>query len=174
MNIIIRKADEKDAGLIAAISRETFYDTFAADNSAADMELFMEKQFSIPKLEAEVFDEENKFFLAYDGDTPVGYFKLKHAPHLDLPESPYTVELSRFYARKNSIGKGVGKTMMQFALNAAREMNGKVVWLGVWEHNTRAIKFYESFRFQKFSTQCFILGNDVQHDWLMKREVSSQ
>lgn len=174
MNITIRKADEKDAGLIAAISRETFFDTFAADNSAADMEMFMEEQFSISKLEAEVYDEENKFFLAYDGELPVGYFKLKHDSHADLPPSLPAIELSRFYARKNSIGKGVGKAMMQFALKMAAAMNGKIVWLGVFEKNTRAIKFYESFGFRKFSTQKFILGNDIQNDWVMKREVSGE
>ncbi len=167
MNISIRKAGVEDAGLIASISRETFYDTFAADNTAEDMHLFMEQQFQVNKLEAEVFNPENMFFLAYEADTPVGYFKLKISHHPDLNINGNAIELSRFYARKNSIGKGVGKAMMQHAISTAKAFNKTILWLGVWEHNTRAIKFYESFGFRKFSTQQFTLGNDLQQDWVM-------
>jgi diamine N-acetyltransferase len=170
----IRRATEQDAALIAEISRETFYDSFAAQNTAEDMALFMEQQFATELLIKEVADKANIFFLTFSGDTPAGYSKLKPGTHPDLTDSVTALEICRFYARKPFIGKGVGKAMMQYAIQYAEENRYHAVWLGVWEHNKRAIDFYQSFGFRKFSEHDFVLGNDVQRDWLMRKEVNGE
>jgi ribosomal protein S18 acetylase RimI-like enzyme len=46
-----------------------------------------------------------------------------------------------------------------------------LVWLGVWEFNPRAIKFYTRYGFKKVGVHPFVLGNDVQNDWLMAKIV---
>lgn len=173
-NILIRKATVQDAALIAAISRETFYDSFAAQNTPEDMELFMAQQFSEQILMQELFDPAHIFFLAYIDEEIVGYTKLKPGAHHELDPTAAAIEMCRFYARKNSIGKGIGKAMMQYALQYAAATQYKIVWLGVWEHNTRAIDFYQRFGFEKFSAHDFILGKDVQKDWLMRKIVSCE
>lgn len=169
--IRIRLANETDAALIASLSRETFYDTFAEHNTPEDMELFMEQQFSTPELMKEVADSSNLFFLAFHEEEPTGYIKLKPGGHTDLSDTDKAIEISRLYARKSMIGKGVGKAMMMYAVQYASINHYKTIWLGVWEHNKRAIGFYHSFGFQKFSEHDFILGKDVQRDWLMRRET---
>ena len=166
--IVIRIATEDDAALIAEISRETFYDSFAEQNTQEDMAIFMEKQFSTTLLVQELFDPANKFFLAYYEEELAGYMKLKPGSyHDDLNAMGKAIEISRFYARKHTIGKGIGKAMMQYALKYAKDADNKAIWLGVWEHNKRAIDFYKAFGFQKFSEHNFLLGKDVQRDWLM-------
>ena len=45
-NISIRLATAKDAELVADLSRQTFYETFASQNTTSDMEKFMNEQFS--------------------------------------------------------------------------------------------------------------------------------
>jgi ribosomal protein S18 acetylase RimI-like enzyme len=45
------------------------------------------------------------------------------------------------------------------------------IWLGVWEHNHQAIKFYTTWGFEKFGDHLFLLGDDPQTDWLMKKEL---
>jgi ribosomal protein S18 acetylase RimI-like enzyme len=172
--IKIRRAIEEDAALIADISRETFYDSFAEQNTAEDMELFMEQQFSTSLLMDELFDTSNLFFLVFCEEEPAGYIKLKPGTHADLDDANHAIEICRFYARKHLIGKGIGKAMMLHAVQYARTAAYKTIWLGVWEHNQRAIDFYKSFGFQKFSEHDFVLGKDVQRDWLMMRKVSSQ
>lgn len=167
--INIRRATEKDASLIAEISRETFYDSFAEQNTPEDMELFMEQQFSASRLIEELYDASNIFFLAYSEEEPVGYIKMKQGAHADLTDVSQAIEICRFYARKHLIGKGIGRAMMLYAIQYAQTADYKTIWLGVWEHNKRAIDFYRSFGFQKFSEHDFVLGTDVQRDWLMKR-----
>jgi ribosomal protein S18 acetylase RimI-like enzyme len=54
----------------------------------------------------------------------------------------------------------------------ARRDGHDEVWLAVWEHNARAIRFYEKHGFTQVGEQPFTLGRDVQTDWLMSRSVT--
>lgn len=170
--IHLKTATPADATLIAGISRETFVDTFAAFNTKEDMDKFLAEQFSKEKLIAEVHDPANLFLIAYNDLQPAGYMFLKDEMHPHIPNEN-AVEISRLYVRSAFIGKGVGKMLMQAAVSHALAENKTFIWLGVWEHNKRAIGFYESFGFEKFSEHDFILGNDVQRDWLMRLKVVS-
>lgn len=169
--IQIRSIEPSDAELIAVISRETFYDTFAIHNTPADMDKFMTEQFSKEQLMKEVSEPGNLFFLAYVDEVPAGYLFLKDRSHQLLPSSG-SVEISRLYVRKPFIGNGIGKMLMQHAIGHAAHLQKDTVWLGVWEHNQPAIAFYTSFGYRKFGEHDFILGDDVQRDWLMQRPVN--
>lgn len=171
MSIIIRIATKDDAELIADISRQTFFDTFAPFNTKEDMDKFMNETFTKEKLMAEVAAPGNIFLMAYDGDEVVGYARLRENNNPKPLEGKQTLEIARIYVTQNSIGKGVGKALMKKAFAIAKEKAKQVVWLGVWEKNRRAIDFYKKWGLEKFSEHPFILGNDVQTDWLMKKEL---
>lgn len=169
--IQIKSIEPADAELIADISRETFYDTFAVHNTRADMDKFLVEQFSKEQLMKEVSEPGNLFFMAYADEAPAGYLFIKDRSH-HLLVSSAAIEISRLYIRKPFIGKGVGKLLMQHAIGHAGQLQKNTVWLGVWEHNQPAIRFYTSFGYRKFGEQDFILGDDVQRDWLMQRPVN--
>lgn len=169
--IQIKSIEPANAELIAAISRETFYESFAIHNTQADMDKFMAEQFSKEQLMNEVSEPGNRFFLASADGIPAGYLFLKDRSH-HLLASSAAVEISRLYVRKPFIGKGVGKLLMQHAIGHAGHSQKDTVWLGVWEHNQPAIAFYTSFGYRKFGEHDFILGDDVQRDWLMQRPVN--
>ena len=166
--IIIKQATRKDAALIADVSRKAFYDTFAAYNTAEDMDKFMTEQFSRQKLMDEVEAEGNIFLLAYSNEEVAGYARLCESPDLIDKKA---IEIARIYAVQDSIGKGVGSALMQHCIGIAKERGKQVIWLGVWEKNQRAIDFYIKWGFEKFGEHPFMLGNDAQTDWLMKLVV---
>ena len=169
MEIMIRKAGVNDAALIADLSRETFYETFADHNSEQDMQLFLEKQFTRAALMQEVGNEGNLFFLAFIGPEPAGYVRMR--TDTSTPGVPDPIEIARIYNLKKWIGKGVGKALMQHCIDVARSMGKRNIWLGVWEKNQRAIDFYSKWGFRKFGEHDFLLGTDLQTDWLMKKEL---
>ena len=171
-SIRIRHAETADAELIADMSRQTFYDTFAAVNTKEDMDKFMNEQFNRESLIKEVGAPGNIFLLAYDGEAPLGYVRMRDGEKRSEFNNPSAVEIARIYATHSSIGKGVGKALMQECIRIAKEMNRDIIWLGVWEKNDRAIEFYRKWGFEKFAEHDFVLGNDVQTDWLMCRKVS--
>jgi len=171
MDYRIRYASKEDAILIADLSRQTFYDTFAADNTKEDMDIFLKKQFTRGKLMLEVGKPDLTFLLAYEKDDVVGYVKLREGKAPPELKSTNALEIARLYCVKSMIGKGVGKTLMQACLDIANEKKKEVIWLGVWERNERAIAFYKSWGFEKFGECDFLLGNDLQRDWLMKKSL---
>ncbi|MGQ0740618.1 MAG: GNAT family N-acetyltransferase [Bacteroidota bacterium] len=170
MNLIIRFATAADSSLIADLSRQTFYETFARQNTAENMEKFMSEQFSKERLMAEVGAPGNIFLLAFAGDVPVGYVKMREGEQKVEFGNKTSIEIARIYAASSSIGKGVGSALMQRCIEIARGMNKEIIWLGVWEKNQQAIAFYQKWGFEQFGTHVFKLGNDPQTDWLMKKE----
>ncbi len=174
MNFTLRYATTQDAALVADISRQTFYDTFAPHNTAADMTKFLDEQFTKGRLMLEVGAAENTFVLAFDAGEVAGYLKLREGRRPAGLNGAPSVEIARLYVTKPYIGKGAGRLLMQTALNIALERQKEVVWLGVWELNQRAIDFYTAWGFEKFGECDFLLGNDLQRDWLMKKELTTK
>lgn len=169
--ITVRIATKKNAELIADMSRQTFYDTFASYNTKEDMDKFMNEQFTRESIIREVGAENNIFLLAYDEEQPVGYARIRENNNPPSLGSANALELARIYAATHAIGKGIGKALMQKCIEIAKAGNRELVWLGVWEKNLRAIDFYKKWGFEKFADHDFILGNDVQKDWLMKKTL---
>ena len=169
--ITVRVATKRDAEFIADMSRRTFYETFALENTKEDMDKFMNEQFTREALIKEVGAKDNIFLLAFDEEQPVGYARIRENNNPPSLGTANAIEIARIYAATNTIGKGIGKALMQKCIEIAKTGNREIVWLGVWEKNQRAIEFYKKWGFEKFADHDFILGNDVQKDWLMKKTL---
>jgi ribosomal protein S18 acetylase RimI-like enzyme len=167
----IRPATIEDAFLIADISHETFRETFACSNTPQDMDKFLLEQFTKGKLMLEVGAAGNEFYLATEGNTIAGYVKLRDAQKPAVLRDCPALEIARIYCCQNMQGKGIGKMLMQKSIDVALSKNKKAVWLGVWEKNFRAIAFYEKWGFEKIGETDFLLGDDLQNDWLMKKMI---
>jgi ribosomal protein S18 acetylase RimI-like enzyme len=172
MTPVIREATVADAKLIADISHQTFYESFAAYNRKEDMDKFLNQQFTKGKLIMEVGARENTFLLAYHGNDIAGYVKIRDERVPLSLGNVSALEVARIYAVSNQIGKGVGSLLMQACIDIAGQRNKEWLWLGVWEKNQRAIDFYTKWGFEKFDETDFLLGDDMQRDWLMKKRIS--
>ena len=172
MNLTIKYATRDDAVLIANISRQTFYETFSSFNSKVDMDIFMNVQFTKGRLMLEVGQPENIFLLAYSDGVVAGYAKLRDSRHPKKLGSSNALEIARLYAMPAMIGKGVGKLLMEESIKIATVKGKDMLWLGVWKQNVKAIDFYTSWGFTVFDECDFVLGNDLQKDWLMKKKIN--
>jgi ribosomal protein S18 acetylase RimI-like enzyme len=101
----------------------------------------------------------------------VGYAKVIINKAIETLKEQSGLEIERIYVDRDFHGKHIGKQLLDKCFETAR-MNGvHVVWLGVWEHNPKALAFYKKWGFEKFGEHVFMLGNDAQTDWLMKKSV---
>jgi len=172
-NINIRLATDKDAPLIADLSRETFYNAFAPANTKKDMDKYMNEVFTREKLMAELDLPDNIFLLAYAGNEVAGYVRMRdrNIPETAL-ETDNVIEIARIYAVSSETGKGIGTALMNRCIELSKEKNRAYIWLGVWEKNDKAIRFYERFGFKTFGEHEFVLGTDIQTDWLMMLKIN--
>lgn len=168
--VTIRKATVEDAMLLSTLSATTFYDAFAKDNTAENMEMHLKEYYAIEKLTAELKDELVTFLFAFIDDEAVGYVKIsRHPSPNEEKELEAPIELARIYALQKMIGKGIGSALMQAAIDFAKAKQKKTLWLGVWQHNSVAIAFYQKWGFEIYADHIFVVGTDPQKDWLMRK-----
>jgi ribosomal protein S18 acetylase RimI-like enzyme len=165
--MIIRVATPADAATLAAISLKTFVDTFAPHNTAADMESYTSAAFGEAKQRSEIEREGSITLLCEEDGDAIAYAQIRHtpgAPHGD-------VEIARFYVDQRHHGHGIAQTLMDAVETHAQKLGATRLWLGVWEHNLRAIAFYRKRGFAQCGAHPFLLGTDLQTDWVMNRPL---
>jgi ribosomal protein S18 acetylase RimI-like enzyme len=170
--IKIIKVQPEETTDLRTISRSTFYETFKDSNSEEDMNHYLENDLSLSQLEDELKNPISEFYFAKEGELIVGYLKITFHNGHELPQSEKGMEIERVYVSKNYLGTSVGKVLLEKSILSAQENNCNYIWLGVWEHNQRAILFYEKNGFVKFGIKKFKLGCDIQTDFLMKLDLN--
>ncbi|MFN3341771.1 MAG: GNAT family N-acetyltransferase [Flavobacteriales bacterium] len=169
--IQIYKATEKDVAIVREIAIQTFLETFREYNTEENMKAYLANTFSTEKIKLELNDPHTSIYLALHLDDVVGYLKLKKSDPPKELESHKVLEIERIYVLKDFHGKRVGLLLLERAIAIAKEHHLDYLWLGVWEHNPRAIRFYEKNGFNSFGNHVFVLGDDKQNDLLMKRAL---
>lgn len=171
--IEIRSATADDAKLLTDLAYTTFWDAFAdhPKNAPDDLNHYMRQAFSLEQITAELEDPNSVFLIAEIEGEAAGYAKLV----LDTIEPGVTadkpIELSRLYSQQKFLGQGVGQSLMDACFDRARQEGCDVMWLGVWEFNPRAQRFYERNGFRIVGSHVFQLGSDPQTDLLMQKEI---
>lgn len=167
-DLVIKECRLKDIEKIKYISEKTFYETFSNENTKEDMDNYLRENFSYEQLEHEIENDYSKFYIVENNEKVVAYMKLNFDKAQTEAGHDNTLEVQRIYVLQEYKGKHIGKLLIKKAIEISRGNNLNYIWLGVWENNINAIKFYEKLGFEKFDTHIFKLGDDEQIDNLMK------
>ena len=169
----IRYGTTEDAKMLSELGARTFYDTFAKDNTPENIDAYIEKSFS-PRLQFNELSQPDVVFLIAEVEgIPVGYAQFILNSKDESIQGTRALELRRIYAAQEYLGKGVGKELMLATLDEARRRGCDSVWLGVWEKNQRAIDFYKKWGFREVGTHKFLVGDDLQNDFVMELYLNS-
>ena len=172
-NILLKRVYPEDLAQLQQIGRQTFLETFAASNSEENMTTYLAEGFSTEKLSTELHDAHSEFYFAILGEKVIGYLKVNFGPSQTELKDDKSLEIERIYVLQEFHGKKVGQMLFDKAIQIAKQQHADYVWLGVWEHNPRAIQFYKKNGFVEFDRHIFLLGNDAQTDIMMKLKVKS-
>jgi ribosomal protein S18 acetylase RimI-like enzyme len=170
-NIALRKATIADLTSLQKISRETFFETFAAHNTADNMAKYLDQEFTERKLSLELNNQNSAFYFAENEGQVIGYLKINFGNAQTELKEDNALEIERIYVSKQFHGKSVGQILYDKAMEIAHNKNADYVWLGVWEENHRAINFYKKNGFTQFNKHLFMLGDDEQTDIMMKLKL---
>jgi diamine N-acetyltransferase len=170
--LFIKDATLQDAQAVLDIGRSTFIETFGPVNKKEDMDAYLAESFTLEKIKHELSDQYSKFFLAWLNIEIVGYIKFRSGNNPDQPVNTYSIELERIYIQHKYLGNKFGAELMEFSITYAQQSGYETIWLGVWENNMRARKFYERWGFTYYGSHQFVLGTDVQTDVLMKKSLA--
>jgi ribosomal protein S18 acetylase RimI-like enzyme len=171
MHVIIRPASRLDLAALQAIGRKTFAETFSDSNSEENLAAYLAAGFSEDKLKAELQNENSQFYFALQKEEIIGYLKVNWGDAQSEKQDPHALEIERIYVLQQYHGTQVGALLYQQALSIAQTRKAPYIWLGVWEENPRAIRFYQKQGFVEFGDNIFQLGDDAQRDVLMRLDI---
>ncbi|WP_027385452.1 GNAT family N-acetyltransferase [Chryseobacterium gregarium] len=171
-SIIIKKVSAEELEVLQSVGRETFYETFAKDNSEDEMQKYLDESFSTEKLSQELNTADSHFFIAWEEDNPIGYLKVNAGKAQTELQDDASMEIERIYVKSSHQGKKVGQLLYDKALEVALHEKKQYLWLGVWEENLRAVNFYKKNGFVTFDKHIFRLGSEEQTDLMMRKDLA--
>ena len=172
MGVIIRRATKDDADLLAALAHKIFLDTFGPQNNQKDIDIHVARTYGHDIQLRELSDPALTYLIAEIDGQAAGFAMIGEPRSESSFEHDAPIELFRFYVDKDWHGKGIAQPMMRACEDEARARGGKTICLSVWQDNPRAIRFYEKTGFRTAGTQPYILGDDLQTDWVMVRDIT--
>lgn len=172
--MIIREATLKDLHKLRELAVRVFTVTFKESNNPDDFKTFMDAAYSVNQLEKEFAERGAIYFVAVDGENFTGYARVRENDEVDNLLGTNHLELQRLYVDVPYQGKGVANALMDVCEQVAAHRGKQWIWLGVWEHNTKAQHFYGKHGYERFSQHDFMVGTDRQTDWLMRKPIISR
>lgn len=167
----IKQCNLDDLQTLQEISIETFSDTFKDQNSPETMKAYLERAFTLEQLERELTNTNSQFYFVYLNNEVAGYLKVNTADAQSEKMGIESMEVERVYIRTSFQKHGLGKLLLNKAIDLAFEQNKKKIWLGVWEKNENAIAFYEKMGFIQTGTHSFYMGDEEQIDLIMTKTL---
>ncbi|MDM5329052.1 GNAT family N-acetyltransferase [Neobacillus sp. CF12] len=169
MTINIKKCNLEDLPTLQEISYETFNETFKDQNSPETMNAYLERAFNLKQLEKELSNIYSQFFFVYFNNEVAGYLKVNINDAQSEEMDDESLEIERIYIKSKFQKHGLGKYLLNKAMEIAMERNKKKIWLGVWEKNENAIAFYKKMEFVQTGAHSFYMGDEEQIDFIMTK-----
>ena len=171
MDIELKRGFLEHIEFIQSIGKETFYETFKDDNTEQNMQDYLATAFTTEKITSELKNPYSQFYLLFVGSELAGYLKVNIASAQTENMGMDALEIERIYVKQAFHKMGLGKTLMNKAIDIATELNKHYIWLGVWEKNRNAIDFYVKAGFEQCGQHSFYMGDEEQVDWIMKKRL---
>ena len=165
----LRVATAGQAAALAEVMERTFRATFGDFTVEEHMAEHCRSSYREAIQRAEIADPDITTLLCIDGESIAGFVQVRSGKRPACVTALRPVELHRIYVDSPWHGKGVAALLMQAALDDAADRGADGVWLGVWEDNPRATRFYAKFGFAEVGEHVFYVGSDAQRDLLMCR-----
>lgn len=171
MTIKIKKCTLEDSRKLQEISYETFNETFKHQNSPENMNAYLERAYNLTQLEKELSNLSSQFFFISFHNDIAGYLKVNTNDAQSEEMGDDSLEIERIYIKNTFQKQGLGKYLLNKALEIALERNKKEIWLGVWEKNENALAFYKKMGFVQTGAHSFYMGVEEQTDFIMTKTL---
>jgi len=147
-----RRATLDDAVLISVLASATFYEAYFEQDESENLAAYIHESFEIETVRSELAEPGSIFFIALQDGKAVGYARLIENSPIDCIAHTNIIELRRIWPK----GRGFEN-----------------LWLGVWEENIRAQRFYAKFGFRNVGSITFPYGDVTGTNLVLEKALYS-
>ena len=169
----IRRASLDDASLIATVGAESFTTSFGAQNTPENLAMHLAKAFGEDIQRRELANPAITYLIAEQDGRTAGYAQVRDAAEPPpCVTGPPPSKCGASTCCHEFHGTGIAQKLMDACAAEARHRGGRTLWLGVWDQNPRAIRFYTKWGFEDVGGQTFVLGEDPQQDRVLSHTLA--
>jgi ribosomal protein S18 acetylase RimI-like enzyme len=164
-NIQLKEILNSDAEFLFTLMKEIYtpaYQHFWIDEGA----WYLNSQYSKENILKELLDKKSRYyFILFKGEI-VGNFRFIWDDNLKgLPEEKQ-VKLHRVYLHPKTQRNGIGKLLLAWLEEKAKQKNYQIIWLDAMNEQQNAFKFYKKLGYSYFSHT--FLPFDLMHERVRK------
>lgn len=174
MTIEVQPIREADLANLRRVSIETFEATFGPYNEEADLQQHYQRAYNVDQLRQELLTPNSRFFFARVDGEVAGYLKTNVGDAQSEAMGTQTLEVERIYVRPKFQRQRIGTRLIKKAVQLAQAAHKSQIWLGVWENNKKAQRFYETQGFKQVGDHRFRLGKAMQRDLILMKRLNKE
>ena len=164
-----RTPTPSDGPALDAMARQIWLETFERYTAPHNITAYFAEAYGPNgKLIRDLSNPAVVFRIACDGEAIVGYAKVTPPFLPDPAMTEGAAQLSQLYVAGSHHGAGIAQALMGWSIDVARERGAKALLLTVFEHNPRAIRFYEKHGFVQIGDYDFPVGDQIDRDIIMR------
>ncbi|CAN5395742.1 GNAT family N-acetyltransferase [soil metagenome] len=167
----IRHAVSADVHIISALAITTCYEAYFELDPSPDLAEYCLKAFDLQTITTELENTNSTFLLAELNTKAIGYAKLREGKEVECLRGANAIEIQRIYLLEKAKGKNFGRALIEKCIAIAKEKGYEILWLGVWDKNIAAQRFYERLGFKNIGTTGFSDGKTSFINFVMKKNL---
>jgi ribosomal protein S18 acetylase RimI-like enzyme len=171
IELSVRRAGPRDVNLIAALGVTTCYEAYYELDPSHDLADYCARFFDPKVVADEVADENCTHLIVESRGNAIGFAKLREGNVIECVAGMSAIELQRIYVLEREKGRGIGRMLLNAACDVGREKGYEMLWLGVWDRNTAAQRFYDSIGMRRIGTTDFTDGKSLFLNYVYATEL---
>lgn len=168
--LTLRDATPADVPALSALAIEAFNAKFADLYSPQDLATFLAEALEEAPIAAGLANPDSVYQLAEADGRLVGYCRV--GLKCGFPEharGAKVMELKQLYTASDATGMGIGKALMDWAMEQFATRGADEAQLSVYSENHGAHRFYERYGFEKVADITFKVGEQYDPEFLFAK-----
>lgn len=143
-NIQLQQITAKDCARLKSLMQEVYppaYHHFWKDKG----NWYVENQYSKENIKKELLEENSDYYFIVYKKEITGNVRILWDKNLKGFKDKKTVKLHRVYLHPKTQGNGIGKSLLSWLENNAKEKEYEMIWLDVMDEQPQAFQFYKKY-----------------------------
>jgi diamine N-acetyltransferase len=157
--------------VICVLAITTHYEAYFQLDPSDELADYCLRFFNLETVKNELENPKLTYLIAEFEGNAVGFAELREGKKIECIEGKNAIEIQRIYVIEPMKGKGIGKELLEKCCEIGSEKGYETIWLGVWDKNVEAQKFYQKIGMENVGLTDFSDGKNEFLNFVFAKEI---